>query len=194
MVSPTILFLVGKTGVGKSSLVNSFAGETLAHTDPFEPCTQVVERYAQDTPWGPAVLVDTPGLAEADESRNRQNAAIIRDVWRTLADRSPRLVYVTSLDQPRFLPEESTTIRAICEAIESRPPQNLDVVFTFAGRVPSSLYVGRHQHLFQRVVDDFETFSNGIIQRPAHYVMCDNLDDGWCRHGVPISQALMCMR
>ena len=38
--------LVGRTGVGKSSFINSVFGQYIAETAEYEACTRVLEHYA----------------------------------------------------------------------------------------------------------------------------------------------------
>jgi len=58
--------LLGRTGVGKSSFINTVFGEDVTEISDFEACTKVVHHYVYDTPLGNICFIDT--LAE-DEDR-----------------------------------------------------------------------------------------------------------------------------
>lgn len=61
--------LFGRTGVGKSSLVNTMAQASLASVDYSHACTKAIIPYAFDTPAGSYVLYDSPGFCEDDNPK-----------------------------------------------------------------------------------------------------------------------------
>lgn len=56
----TNILVLGKTGVGKSTLINSIFGEDLAKTGVGKPCTEGIKEYSKED--FPIHLVDTKGL------------------------------------------------------------------------------------------------------------------------------------
>lgn len=65
--------LIGRSGVGKSSFVNSFFGASLAPISHVDACTTDVEEYPPKGFAGLKTsmrLLDTPGLMEGDESKD----------------------------------------------------------------------------------------------------------------------------
>ena len=59
--------LFGRTGVGKSSLINTIAQASIAPVDSAYVCTQDITAYSFETPAGSYVLYDSPGFCEDDD-------------------------------------------------------------------------------------------------------------------------------
>ena len=59
------LLLLGRTGVGKSSLVNFISGEERCETDPYRACTKKTKEITIDRGDLLYEIIDTPGLCEA---------------------------------------------------------------------------------------------------------------------------------
>ena len=98
LLAPLQIAIVGGTGVGKSTLLNAFAGEAIAEVSPVRPCTRQVTVYAHrdnqgalDPAWAPPervrlherpelrnkILIDTPDIDSlADDHRRRTQAAV----------------------------------------------------------------------------------------------------------------------
>jgi predicted GTPase len=76
---PVNLLLIGRTGAGKSSLINGLFDENLAETDVL-PSTEAVKSYRWSAPTGETLnLWDTPGYEQVDrgEFRDRVLAAAL---------------------------------------------------------------------------------------------------------------------
>lgn len=125
--------LLGQTGVGKSSFVNSTFGSGSARTSAFEPCTSIVETYARHTAWGPVCVVDTPGLSEGSPKTDLHHLQLIKRYL--MSNKIDVTLYVSRLDENRFRPSEGSALTAITRGLGSAIWEQSWIVFTFAGVV-----------------------------------------------------------
>lgn len=76
------IIIVGKTGVGKSTLINSFFNEKLAQTGTGRPITNLIEPYS--TKNSKFTIYDTPGL----ELRRSQQNFVKNEIFQIILSRS----------------------------------------------------------------------------------------------------------
>lgn len=113
------LWLLGKTGAGKSSLIHAVTGDdSVAIGNGFQPCTQTSSsyRYPQDTPL--FRFLDTRGLAEASYDPGEDIAAC--------QDRSHALIIVMKAEEP----EQSSVLSALRKIRKSAAVSELLLVHT----------------------------------------------------------------
>jgi len=96
------LWLLGKTGAGKSSLVRALTGlDQVEIGAGFRPCTMASSRYAYPTGTPVMAFLDTRGLAEADYNAEEDLA--------NLEQNSHALIVVMKAEDP----EQSQVLRAL---------------------------------------------------------------------------------
>ncbi len=113
------LWLLGKTGAGKSSLIQAFTGDTSIEIgNGFSPCTKTAQRY--DYPQGKPIMrfLDTRGLSEADYDP-------VEDI-KTFEKSSHALLLVVKAEEP----EQSDLIHSIKKIRETGAIKHLLVVHT----------------------------------------------------------------
>ncbi|WP_245191687.1 GTPase [Achromobacter insuavis] len=88
------ILVAGKTGVGKSTLINAVFRGDLAKTGAGKPVTQTTQEFSR--PGHPLTIIDTRGLEVGDYARSRQQLAdLIRE--RAASDDQDRHLHVAWL-------------------------------------------------------------------------------------------------
>lgn len=109
------IVVVGKTGVGKSTLINSVFGEQLAETGVGRPITQHFSEYG--VPGVPVTIVDSRGIELSQDLQDVTDELLgeIEGRLRGPADRHLHLLwYCISAEGARFEPEtEGALLRAV---------------------------------------------------------------------------------
>ncbi|NCS00830.1 MAG: hypothetical protein GPJ06_01040 [Microcystis aeruginosa G13-11] len=124
--------LVGRTGVGKSSTINSLMGREIAPVGEFEPETKVVKAYpAPPNAIIPYRIYDTPGLCDADGD----NEKYLKLIHAQIKEPIDCLWFVTQLDDSRVRTDEIDTIRHTTSAFGKDIWKRAVIVFTRADNV-----------------------------------------------------------
>jgi predicted GTPase len=121
--------LVGRTGVGKSSTINSLMGEQVAKVGDSEPTTFTVSPYKLKKSGVDFTIWDTPGLCDAldnanDEEYMKQISAVVEDV--------DCLWFVSRLDETRLSSDEQYALLLITNTLGAEIWERALIVFTHA--------------------------------------------------------------
>ena len=177
--------LLGMTGVGKSSFINSVFGDYVAETAEFEACTKVVNHYAYRSPIGNVRIIDTPGLGEEDLKLDDRYLNIIH---RSLKFTSFQLIYVTRLNETRFRASEKRTIQLISQKFGKKSWKKSWIVFTFASLVASD----RVDEAYRQRTSQIQSFIADTIKQNyfsfTKIALIDNEVDNWCIHAKPVNK------
>ena len=130
--------LIGRTGVGKSSTINTLLGQDIATIGDFEPETEAVEKYSRTINDVNFVVVDTPGLCD-DLPERGNDAAYLKKIEKEVSE-IDCLLFVTPLNATRVSSDEKRAIQLIGEAFGKEVWHHAIIVFTFAESVEEMRY------------------------------------------------------
>lgn len=97
-----VIGVMGKTGVGKSSLCNALFGNNVCEVSNVEACTRTQQSVTLNTGGHGIRLVDVPGVGE---SRERDDE--YRELYRTLIPETDALFWVIKGDDRAFSTDEN---------------------------------------------------------------------------------------
>ncbi|WP_298608842.1 GTPase [uncultured Thiothrix sp.] len=160
-----ILWLLGKTGAGKSSLIQALTGDSKIDIgNGFQPCTKTanVYDYPQDKPL--LRFLDTRGLSEADYDAREDIAAC--------EDRSHALLIVLKADDP----EQSDVVKALKQIRASGKIKNYLVVHT--GILQVSDLIQRQQAIAHNQAQVEKVLAQTLDQVAVDFIADDPAQSG----------------
>ena len=145
MIDQKLIF-IGRTGVGKSSLINYFSGTSKCETDKYRPCTKESKVVTTQINGVNYELIDTPGLGEAGTELDHLYLQFI-DQYLVQEEVSPVLVFKS--DDSRLRSEDYSLLQTLCIRFGNRIFNNCSLFLTFGGNLDDNYYpkVCRRVHL-----------------------------------------------
>lgn len=128
------ILLLGRTGVGKSSLINGLLRRPVAPVGDWTPATARVDRYHAWFGGTRYTVFDTPGLCDdlPEAGNDERYLAMIK----AAADRVDHAWFVTRLDFTRLSADERRGIKLVTQAFGRALWTRAVIVFTFRDAVP----------------------------------------------------------
>ena len=182
--------LLGQTGVGKSSLINSTFGVSVAETSDTEVCTKVVKHYSYHTPFGDLCLIDTPGLGEGSEKLDEKYLETIKKF--IFKEKVDVYVYVSLLNETRFRPTEKRTLKLLTEYLGTSIWEKAWLILTFAASVQAEkleLAADIRVDQIWSFVEELNSYKNKF-KGFDKILMGDNVVENWTVGNEPISKLL----
>ena len=126
------VLVIGKTGVGKSSLINGVVGKEVAQEGgTLDPCTQTVKCYSFQYRGVSITIWDAPGLLNGLDKDDEY----VRDILNRGSHKSDLFWYCARLDDTRFRREDYDAIRRLTIGLGKDIWKHAVFVMTFANRV-----------------------------------------------------------
>ena len=125
---------VGRSGVGKTSTINSILNSVVAKVDKFQPATKEIMVYEHDFNDISLTINDTPGFC--DDVPEKNNDANYVKLIKSKFKIPFCLVYVTELHAPRVSGDEKRTIQTITENLGKKIWERSVILFTHSDKEP----------------------------------------------------------
>ncbi len=120
--------LIGRTGVGKSSTINSLLGEEVAPVGKYQPTTMDVDTYHHKHGELTYTILDTPGLCD-DLPENGKDEEYLEKI-KLKVKSVDSIWFVTKLDDSRIGADEKRGIKLISEALGNECWSKAVIIFT----------------------------------------------------------------
>ncbi|MDJ0797493.1 MAG: 50S ribosome-binding GTPase [Calothrix sp. MO_167.B12] len=167
-----VILLAGRTGVGKSSTINSLMDKEVAPVGDYEPTTMTIEKYDNELNGVPFTIYDSPGLC--DELEERKNDYTYINLMIEKIEKLDSMWFVTRLDDTRVSRDEKRGIKLISQAFGKEVWQQAIIVFTFAGNVKPEKYSTAVVERTRLIKKEIANYINADVAENIPSVAVDN--------------------
>lgn len=170
-----VFLLTGRTGMGKSSTINTLLGQQVAPVGDYEPTTMSVESYDARIGGIACTIMDTPGLCDAlpEEGKDAEYLKRIRDGIRQV----DCVWFVTRLDETRISGDEMRGIQMLSKALGPGVWDHAIIVFTFGNKVPAERFDEALANRTRLIRKEIAKYTSPGVAESIPSVAVDNTDE-----------------
>lgn len=169
------ILLMGRTGVGKSSTVNTLLGTQVAPVGRFEPTTIDVTAYHSEIHEVPCIVVDTPGLCDdlPEKGKDQTYLALIREKIENVDS----LLFITRIDDTRVTSDEMRGISLISKALTHNVWNTAVIVFTFSDKLSHEAFDEFYSERSRLIRNEIAKHTGSEIAAKIPSVAVSNMSD-----------------
>lgn len=179
--------VVGRTGTGKSTLINALLGKQVSSVGDYEPVTKKVESYALEIGSSQFCVIDTPGIGDSEIEDDSL------DYLRSEIEQVDSVFFVSRLPESRVSGDEKRAIRLISAKLGTRIWERSLIVFTFSDCVETSQHAIALKKRTELLQQEIANYADASIACNVASVAVNNKDETiafFAGHGFNESEQL----